>query len=76
LKRSIGDVMNKKIADDRLSQWRERRHTKIRSWVISTSTPAGVSWKVQTTNMPFGESFQMMKVHFEFFPIDNLLGHP
>jgi hypothetical protein len=29
LKRSIGDVMNKKIADDRLSQWREHRHTKI-----------------------------------------------
>ena len=29
LKCSIGDVMNKKIADDRLSQWREHRHTKI-----------------------------------------------
>src|SRR5437870_13192272 len=29
LKCAIGDVMNKKIADDRLGEWRERRHTKI-----------------------------------------------
>src|SRR5882724_11147256 len=47
-------------------------------------TPAGVLVEIAgggffegpDNKHAFSESFQMMKTHFEFFPVDNLLGHP
>src|SRR5207248_10900152 len=72
----IGDVMNKKIADDRLSQWREHSHTKIQVMGDFDEHTGGSFFEGPDNKHAFSESLQMIKAHFEFFPIDNLLGHP
>ena len=68
--------MNEKIADDRLSHWREHRHTKIQVMGDFDEHAGGGFVEGPDDLHPFCESFQMMKAHFEPFPIDNLLGRP
>ena len=76
-RRYAGDMVDEKIADDRLGHRREAAEPEsCRSCTISTRTPAGVSLKVQTTQHAFGQGFQVMKSHLKFFAIDNLFGCP
>src|SRR5260370_11922705 len=68
--------MNKEIADDWLGQWRERRHAKIQIMCDFDEHTGGGFFEGPDDKHAFSESFQVMETHFEFFPIDNLLGYP
>ena len=75
-KRAIGDMADKKIADDRLHQRRQSRDAKVQMVRDFDENAGGRLLEGPDDKHAFSESFQVMKPHLGFFAINDLFRCP
>ena len=75
-KRAIGDMADKKIADDRLHHWRQGPDTKVQVVRDFDENAGGRLLEGPDDEHALGESLQVMKPHLDFFAVNDLLRCP
>ena len=75
-KRAIGDMADKKIADDRLHHWRQGSDTKVQAVRDFDENAGGRLLEGPDDEHAFGESLQVMKPHLDFFAVNDLFRCP
>src|SRR2546429_5851180 len=69
-------MADKKIADDRLHQWRQSVNTKVQVVRDFDENAGGRLLKSPDHEHAFGKSLQVTKPHLDFFAINDLLRCP